>query len=179
MIDLPTMSLTVKILVLTAVIAIPIVVALWVLVQVEKRRKARATDDFLDFSRKHPHPERDLRGMKRLLIPEDLDVLLTVKGLQGRLLRGLVKNISLSGVAVGMNWSRRNLQPDVELENAELETPLGRFRVERIRLVRQGCGTERGRAAFQFTRIDADQFEKIQHFLSYLDGYQKHDSSGH
>lgn len=172
------MSLTVKILLLTVVIAIPIVVILWGLVRIEKRRKARAEADFRDFSRTHPQPERDLRGMKRLLIPSDLDVVLTVSDNRKRPLRGLVKNISLSGVAVGMNLYRRNLQPGAELRNAEFVTPLGTFRVDEIRLIRMGCGTQRGRSAFQFIRIDAEQFEKLQRFLSYLDGYQKHVPSG-
>lgn len=171
--------MTLQIFALTALIAVPLVVVLWVLDRLEKHRKQRAAEDFRIFFENHPSGERNLRGMRRVLLPPDLEVPLTAKTEDGRRLQGRLRDLSLSGAAVIVKGSRRHLRPGMDLAGVSFSTPLNRFRVERMRLVRIGSGPERQVAAFQFQRIDSDQFEALQKFLGYLERYQKHETSGH
>jgi len=171
--------MTLQIFALTALIAIPLVAVLWVLDRLEKHRKKRAAADFRHFFETHPPGERNLRGMRRVLLPPDLDVPMTAKTEDGRRMQGRLRDLSLSGAAVVVKGSRRHFRSGMDLSGASFSTPLNRFRVERMRLVRIGSGPDRQVAAFQFQRIDSNQFRELQRFLGYLEGYQKHETSGH
>lgn len=173
------MRMTLQIFALTALIAIPLAMALWVLDRLEKHRKQRASESFLLFAGTHPDPGRNLRGMRRVLLPPDLEVSLTALSEDGRRLRGRLRDLSLSGAAVVVRGSRRHLKPGMEVKAATFVTPLNRFRIERMRLVRIGTAPERHLTAFQFQRIDSKQFDELQRFLGYLERFQKNETAGH
>ncbi|HDP95371.1 MAG TPA: hypothetical protein ENN40_08445 [Candidatus Aminicenantes bacterium] len=169
--------MSLKILALTALLSIPLFVALWMLGRFEKRRKQRIVDDFLAYAHAHPASGRNMREMRRVLLPVDLDVWLHATDSNGRLLRGRLRDLSLSGTAAIIGGFRRRLEPGMEVNQAIISTPLNRFCVECMRLVRIGSGPDRHVAAFQFQRIDTAQFKELQRFIGYLDRYQHHETA--
>ena len=171
--------MTLKILALTALLSIPLLVALLMLGRFEKRRKKRIADDFRAFAHAHPISGRNLREMRRVLLPVDLDVLMHATDENGRRLRGRLRDLSLSGIAAFMSGFRRRLEPGMEVNQAVISTPLNQFCVDRMRLVRIGSGPERHVAAFQFQSIETEQLKELQRFLGYLDRYQHHETPGH
>ncbi|MBN1196056.1 MAG: PilZ domain-containing protein [Candidatus Aminicenantes bacterium] len=171
--------MTLKILALTALLSIPLFVVLWILRRFEKRRKQRIADDFRAFVHAHPVPERNMREMRRVLLPVDLDVWMHTSDENGRRVRGRLRDLSLSGAAAIISGFPRRMEPGMEVNQTIISTPLNQFCIERMRLMRIGSGPERHMAAFQFQRIDAEQFTQLQRFLGYLDRYQHHETAGH
>jgi len=166
-----------EILALTVLLAIPLLVALLILDRIEKRRKQKIADDFRAFAEARPLAGVNMREMRRVLLPADLDVWMTATDSEGRCLRGRLRDLSLSGTALIMSGFRRRYEQGMEVKRAVFSTPINRFEVELMRLVRIGSGPNRHVAAFQFEGVAADQGGELQRFLFYLDQYQ-HDETG-
>lgn len=139
----------------------------------EMRRKIQIKKSFRQYSMENNLTYKDVRAVPRVLIPENLDVLLLFSGQKNSSHKALVMDVSLSGFATRLSFGTRKVPLNEEFEDVLVETPINSFRVKRLKAVRIEPRIEKRMMAFQIVDIDEDQFAELKSFMAHLNNFLK------
>lgn len=141
----------------------------------EKRKRKDLKEKFKSFITSHKLEENDLRAVPRILVPESIGITLNLPTGPTTPLKAAVLDISLTGISAQPRFSLKKLPQDVILKGAVVSTPVNNFCIAELKLIRKEYRMKSSFMAFHIVRIEADQFEKLQFFLTYLDKFLSHD----
>jgi len=140
----------------------------------ERRKKMSVSRQFKDFQAEHPHVVADMRTVPRIGIPETMDVVLTFRDARQRERRAVVIDISMNGMASEPRFSLRRVRLPLILEDARVQTPINHFHIRRLKMVRMGRATNQKVLGFAFEDVEAEQFEELKSFMTYLNRFLAH-----
>ena len=141
----------------------------------ENRKRKNIKEKFKSFITSQNLEKNDLRAVPRILVPESIDIILNLPYGPSTLLKAAVLDISLTGISVQPRFSMKKLPQNVILKEAVVNTPLNHFCIAELKLIRKEYRMKSSFMAFHIGRIEADQFEKLQFFLTYLNEFLTHD----
>lgn len=137
----------------------------------ERRGKKKLKEKFRTFTRNIDFPQSDLRAVPRISIPPSIEVVLTINDNKNKTLNFFVLDVSLSGFLVEPDFSPKKLLADSVLERVTITTPINRFMVNKIKLLRMEQRLKKRVMAFNIQEIDEDQFEELKMFIKFLDKF--------
>ena len=116
---------------------------------------------------------RESRSVPRVSIPDSLDVLFVIRDERWQGRSGRVVDLSLSGLAVEPNFPLKKLPPDVELNHVEVETPINRFILEKVRAVRVEHQIGKRVLAMKILSVSEKDFADLKRFIVYMDAFSQ------
>jgi hypothetical protein len=157
-------------LLIAAVFALTII-AIIVLDRWHRRRIKRI---FRSFSEKEgSRLNRESRSVPRVSVPGSLDVLFRIRDDRWLDRCGRVADLSLSGLAVEPDFPLKKIPPDAELGMVEVETPINRFVLEKVRAVRVEHQISKRVLAFKILSVSEENFDEMKRFIVYLDAFSQ------
>jgi hypothetical protein len=141
----------------------------------ENRKRKNIKKKFKTFISEHDLKKNDLRAVPRILIPESIDIILNLPFKSSSHLKAAVLDISLTGISARPRFSLKKLPQGVVLTDVTVHTPVNRFYVAELKLIRKEHRMKSDFMAFRIVRIEADQFEQLQFFMTYLNEFLAHD----
>jgi hypothetical protein len=142
----------------------------------ERRKKSRIKEEFKRFYHKVHLSEREMRGAKRISLPEALEVTIAFTDPAGTPLRkGIVSNISLSGLAFKPRFPIRKLAPEQVITDVEIHTPVMEYRMARAEIIRFEQSISRRLLAIKIIEINDRDFDKHKNLLNYFEDFIQHE----
>lgn len=158
----------------TLLIALVLAVTILAVYLMDRWHRKRVRRIFQSFSEKEgARLNRENRSVPRVILPDALEVRFTIRDdrWQGR--NGRVVDLSLSGLAVEPNFPLKKLPMEVEICNLEIETPLNRFVLEKVRAVRVEHQISKRVLAFRILSVSETDFHEMKRFIVYTDAFSK------
>jgi len=156
----------------TLLIVSALVITILAVYLLDRWHRKRIKRIFKNFSeREGARLNRENRSVPRVSIPDSIDVTFTISDERWRGKTGRVVDLSLSGLAVEPNFPLKKLPEEVELVNLEVETPLNRFILEKVRAVRIEHQLSRRVLAFKILSVSESQFSELKSFIVYMDAF--------
>lgn len=142
----------------------------------ERRKKSRIKEEFKAFYRRTQLSKREMRGAKRIFLPDALEVTVTFVDPAGTPLRkGIVSDISLSGLAFKPRFPIRKLVTGKILTAVDIHTPVIDYRVARAEVIRFEQTISRRLLAIKIIEIDDREFDKHKNLLNYFEDFIQHE----
>jgi|GEM_PF-1581637 len=138
----------------------------------ERRRKKRIQEDFRTFYRNYPPSQKEMRGAKRIFIPENMQIQVKFKHpVTGIPLQGIIHNISLSGMALKPGFSPRKVSVGQSFHRLEIKTPISTYRIKQARYIRFEQTLNKRLLALKILEIGDRQFKAHQKLLNCLEDF--------
>jgi len=156
------------------VILILVVVLIYAILERYKKKKVRT--HFQNFSHHYHHQEKQkkkMRAVPRVVIPNAIEVVLTLTDNDYFGLKARVLDMSFSGFSVKPDFPLRRLPLNITLGNVLVVTPINTFAIKEMKTVRIDHQVDKRLLAFQIQQIDKDQFDALKQFMAYLDEFLK------
>ncbi len=151
-------------------------IVFWAYYLAEKRKKEKIRDSFKSFSEKKKIKQEDLRSVPRTILPELLNIVLTLTDESYFGLKSLAIDISETGFSVKPDFPLRKLPVNAVLNNVLVRTPINEFVIDKIKTIRYEHEIKKRLLAFEIIAIDENQKNKMLIFMNYLDNYMKNGS---
>lgn len=142
----------------------------------ERSKKKAIGNRFRAFRNGHTLSQKDLRAVSRITVPDSMDVVLTLKQ-SGKKIKAYVVDISFSGLSVKTNLSFKKMTIDSVSGEAWIGTPINRFHIQSLKLVRIERQPRGQFMAFSIHKMEESQFEELKSFLKYLDEFLTHEQN--
>lgn len=139
----------------------------------EKRKRKMVRKKFRDFTASHKIAQKNLRAVPRVVIPDKLEVILTLTDTDFFGLKAFAIDMSLSGFSVKPDFPLKRLPVDTVVKNVLAVTPINTFVVKELKTIRIDHQTGKRLMAFHIEAIDDDQFQNLKQFMTYLDEFLK------
>ncbi len=149
-------------------IIVIVVIVIVIYLVFEKKKKDKIKKEFKEFTSNFSLSNKDLRTVPRISIPNSLEVILTFSYGKHKELKSYAVNMSLSGIAVKLDFSLKKLPLNATLENVSVKTPINNFIIKELKQVRIESRAENKLLAFKIVDISEDQFEELKSFMSFL-----------
>jgi hypothetical protein len=153
---------------LVVIIAVSVIYRL-----VEKKRRKTVKNKFRSFTDRYKVIQKNLRAVPRVVVPESLEVILTLTDKAFYGLKAHAIDMSLSGFSAKPDFPLKRLPLETVIKNVLVLTPLNTIVVKEMKTVRIEHQIDRRLMAFHIEKIDEDQFEKLKQFISHLDEFLK------
>lgn len=140
---------------------------------VEKKRRIDVRKKFRSFSDRHPVTQKNLRAVPRVVVPESLDVLLTLTDTEYYGLKAYAIDMSLSGFSAKPDFPLKRLPVETVLTDVLVVTPINTFVIKEMKTVRIDHQIDKRLIAFHIEKVDEDQFENLKQFMAHLDEFLK------
>ncbi len=155
------------------VIVIIIIVVFFVYQVMERRKRKDIQARFRDFSQNFKVSKKNVRTVPRVLVPPQLEVVLTFTDDAYFGLKAYATDISLSGFSVRPDFPLKKLPLDLITKNVLVATPVNTFVIKEMKTIRIDHHVDRRLLAFHILKIDEDQFVILKQFMNYLDEFLK------
>ena len=141
--------------------------------KLEKKKKKSITSSFRAFSETYKTNRQNMRAMPRMILPEQLDVILTLTDDKYFGLVARATDISLTGFSVRPDFPLKKLPLKASIKNVLVVTPINTFAVKEMNSVRIDHYLDKRLLAFHIRKIDDDQLENMKQFMTYLHEFMK------
>ena len=145
-----------------------VVIVMIIYLVFEKKKKDKIKKEFKEFTTNFSLSNKDLRTVPRISIPNSLEVILRFSYGKHKELKSYAVNMSLSGIAVKLDFSLKKLPLNATLENVSVETPINNFMIKELKQVRMENKVEKKLMAFKIVDITEDQFEELKSFMRFI-----------
>jgi hypothetical protein len=109
----------------------------------------------------------------RVVVPDSLEVILTLTDNEYFGLKAVVMDMSLSGFSAKPDFPLKRLPLDTIVKNVLVVTPINTFVVKEMQTVRIDHQIDKRLMAFHIEKIDEDQFDNLKQFIAHLDEFLK------
>lgn len=158
----------------TLLIVSVLIITIVIVYLLDRWHRRRIRRIFKTFSeREAGRLNRENRSVPRVSIPESLEVRFVIHDERWPRRAGRVVDLSLSGLAVEPNFPLKKLPLDVELSCFDVETPINRFTLEKVRAVRVEHQLGRRVLAFKILSVSERDFSEMKRFIVYMDAFSK------
>ena len=138
-----------------------------------KKRRRDVRKKFRSFTDRHPVTQKNLRAVPRVVVPESLEVLLTLTDTEYYGLKAFAIDMSLSGISAKPDFPLKRLPVETVLKNVLVVTPINTFVIKEMKTVRIDHQIDKRLIAFHIEKVDEDQFENLKQFMAHLDEFLK------
>ena len=137
----------------------------------EKKKKKDIRKNFRRFTESYQFSKNDLRKVKRIKIPNRLNVILTLTDNEYFGLKAKAIDISLKGFAVKPDYPLKLLPINTILNNVLVSTPINNFVIKRMKAVRTEHQIKKRLLAYEIVEIEENHKKELEKFVLYLDKY--------
>lgn len=139
----------------------------------EKKNKKKIYDNYIqhEFVTK----KKNQRVSERILVPEDLDFMVTLTDPLFFSLKAKVVDISNSGLACKPNFPLKKLPVDIELNNLIMDTPDNSILIKKVKVVRLQHQPDKRILGFHILEIENEESEKLNNIALRLKDFQQSD----
>ena len=139
----------------------------------EKKRKVNISRQFRAFSETYEVTQKNLRTVPRVVVPENLPVVLTLTDDEFFGFKAYALDLSFTGCAVRPEFPLKKLPLNSIIKNILVVTPINTFAIREMKTIRIDHHIQKRLMAFHILQIDEDQFENLKKFMMYLDEFNK------
>ena len=137
----------------------------------ERKKKRELVQKFKRFSSNKPEASQNSRTVTRIRVPDSMEVVLDLVGENIKKTKAFALDLSLNGFSASVHFPSKRISPDMVFRNIRVTTPINRFSIKQLRLVRIEKRVTKILLAFHIKEIDEDQFDSLKVFLKYLDEF--------
>lgn len=155
------------------VIILVIILVIVVYQVLEKRKRKIVRKKFRNFTASYKLTQKNMRAVPRVVVPDNLEVILTFTDSAFFGLKAYALDMSLSGFSVKPDFPLKRLPVDSVVKNVLVVTPINTFVVKEMKTIRIDHQSGKRLMAFHIESIDEDQFDNLKQFMTYLDEFLK------
>ena len=147
-----------------------LVVILYLIYEKKKKKKLKAR--FRKFSKEFRSTQKEMRGAKRVSVPESLDIEFYLYSDGSAFsLKGTIINLSLSGFAIIPDFPLRKLAGGEILSNVQIKTPISEYSIARVKNIRLEHDLNKRLLGFQIMDLGDQEFKMHKMLLHHLEEF--------
>jgi hypothetical protein len=138
----------------------------------EKKKKEKIKARFRKFSKEYKSTHKEMRGAKRISIPESLDIEFFINSNElSTSQKGVIINLSLSGFAIIPDFPLRKLSGGEILSDIRIKTPVFEYSISRVKNIRLEHDLNKRLLGFRIVDIGDQQFKMHKMLLHHLEEF--------